>query len=94
MKKRHKAITKKRHKLQQFLDFLFIRQEFPKSFLAGFICRNPHWLCVILQDIFDIGPVGILTENDSDRRILAFYTFFIIQDSKVSRQLSEISRLE
>ena len=33
-------------------------------------------------------PVGVLTENDSDRRILAFNPFFIIQDSKVSRQFA------
>lgn len=33
-------------------------------------------------------PVGVLTENDSDRRILAFYLFFIIQDAKVSRQFA------
>lgn len=33
-------------------------------------------------------PVGVLTENDSDRRILAFYPFFIIQDAKVSRQFA------
>jgi len=69
-------------KLQQFLYLFLVWQKFFQAFLAGLVGGDTHRFGVILKDILNISTVGILAQNDSDRRIFAFDAFLIVEKAK------------
>ena len=70
-------------KLQQFLYLFLVWQKFFQAFLAGLVGGDTHRFGVILKDILNISTVGILAQNDPDRRIFAFDAFLIVEDSEI-----------
>lgn len=56
--------------LHQFLHLFLIRKQF-FQFLLGLVCGDAHRPVIVLENIFDKRPIGILTEDDTHGWVLS-----------------------